>query len=327
MKKSKRTYNTLEELERVADKLVKMVSRKLKQRLDESLRFQRLLDEMETSTSALRAISNELERLLEIRKETEKTCDKISQKLSRARNLLAKKIEALSYGTIDQLCDLIGFDLRKITKTKLKILQAILDLEKSGEETHLTNISEGARIRRDVNLERLLDEMVHDGLLVKHSPLIQAGERRGRPARAIYKIPEHIQQLLDPSKGRESPQIRLLSAILDNLREKSYLALALPQKPGKSIPDGIAIPFEDGELNWKKILAVEVESPDEVGYKIEHIAKILAKRLSQGYAKVILAYYGMKRGKDVEEALKKELKRLYPEQWQEIIKRTQLQLY
>ncbi|MCD6537389.1 hypothetical protein J7L18_02080, partial [Candidatus Bathyarchaeota archaeon] len=206
-----------------------------------------------------------------------------------------------------------------ITLRRLRILQAILDLESSRKEAHLTNISEQLRARRDAGLQGVLDEMVHEGLLKKRSQPMQDRVRRGRPATTIYEIPENIRQALSPrpSKGQDSQEKRILNWVLNRLRKESYLALALPEKPGKSLPDGIAIPLKDGEWNWREIMAVEAESPYELRYKKEHVAIILVKRLSQGFSKVILAYH-LKDEEEVKEIIDKELKRLYPEQQKEI---------
>ena len=310
--------------EKIADEIAKKAVRKMEQLLSENYdyRYHELLKRMDDVTSALRDVSNRLWNMLESRKETEKTCDKILQGLSGARDAFRKKIEALSYGTIEELSKLIGCDLRKITLRRLKILEAVLELKSYGKEAHFTNISEQLGARRDANLQKELDEMVREGLLKKRPQLMQDRAHRGRPAATIYEIPEKIRQALRPMpiEGQDRFERGILNWALQKLRRSSYLALALPEKPGKSLPDGIAIPFKEGELNWRKIIAVEAESEHELKYKKEHVAKIIAKRLTQGFSKVILAY-DRKYEEEVKEIIDKKLKSLYPAQHEKIVQR------
>ena len=305
------------------DRLIEEVLRKLDYSMREGYSARKLVEELEKVNAKLDAISLEMEKLLNTYQRIFELCELASSRLSKADNFIAERIKRLPVVSVDYLCQLIGFDLRKITPRYHEVIVSILQLSKAGLEPHKTNISDKMRIRRGPSFHHILERAVKEGLLEK----IQGREKdgKGRPPTAVYRVSDRILELLGQKIKPITDSSKLLKEALFYLNCKKLLAFPIPQKAGKSLPDGAAVPPmpKADSWDWTRIMAVEVESEDELRDKKKHIAALIVNRIMQGYSKVIIVCQRNYKSL-AKEVVEKTLKELYPKHYENLRKRTRI---
>ena len=170
---------------------------------------------------------------------------------------------------------MIGFDLRRLTPRYHEVIVAILRLSSAGLEPHKTNVSDELRVRKGPSLDPILERAVEEGLLEKIPG--QEKDGKGRPPIAVYRVSDRILELLGQKIEPKTQSSKLLKKALFYLNCKKLLAFPITQKAGKSLPDGAAVPPmpEADSWDWARIMAVEIESEDELRNKKKHIAAII----------------------------------------------------
>ena len=253
----------------------------------ESDKFQELLSKVKEYTRGQEQLASLLQQMITQLNEINSRLDKSVHSLSRAVDIIVKRIERETIIGPEYFTKILDIDMTHFTQKHYQVLLAVLELEKEGLRPHLTNISEKTGLRRDEKFQKILEFLTGQGLL---RVVEETSEGHiGRIPKGIYRLTEKARMLLRPPESSEHSI--LLRKALIAFQKKGLLALALPEIPGKSLPDGIVVqPTKDEKWNWEKIIAVEVESVKEIRYQYKHIVSMIFRRIREGYQEIHLFF-------------------------------------
>ena len=274
-----------------------------------------LLNELvKCKSSLLPAMGEVLEELKDLKNQIGILCEKLQP----LREKILKKIESWPYITPGYLSDIFGFNVGLLTPKTYAILLAINRLELQSKKPNITNISSTARIRRDSNLEKLLEDLVRAGLLEVSKDLESSGS--GRKSKNLFHLSPRVKEALMPPKDKMSHEAWiLLNSALSHLRKEGYLALATPVEKVESIPDAVAIPPTSDGWDWRSTIAVEIETEREIRYHKRHILNLIYRRIRQGYVKIIFVCKSSCRD-ELANNIKNGLKTFFPDVYKELVK-------
>ena len=274
-----------------------------------------LLNELVKCKSSLLPVVGEvLEELKDLKNQTGRLCEKLQP----LREKILKKIETWPYITPGYLSDIFGFNVGLLTPKTYAILLAINSLESQSKKPNITNISSTAKIRRDKNLEKLLEELVRARLLKTSKDLESSGV--GRKSKNLFHLSPRVKEALIPGRNKMSYEAWiLLNCALSHLREKGYLALATPVGKVRSIPDAVAVPPTSDGWDWRSSIAVEIETEREIRYHKRHILNLIYRRIRQGYVKIIFVCKSSCRD-ELANTIKNGLKTFFPDVYKELLK-------
>ena len=297
--------------EKLDEEIMRSTLRLIKKRTIKKL-ISLLHELVKHKNSLLPEVGKVLQELKDLKNQTGGLC----AQLQPLRDKMLERIESWPYITPEYLSDIFGFDVSLLTPRTYVILLAINDLESRSEKPNITNISSAARIRRDSNLEKLLEGLVRAGLLEASKDVESSGA--GRKSKNLFHLSAKVREALTPPRGSMSHESwTLLNCALSRLRNRGYLALATPAEKVASIPDAVAIPPTPDGWDWRSTIAVEVESEKEIRYHKRHILNLIFRRLRQGYVKIMFVCKSSCRGELVN-TIKDGLKRFFPDAYEKL---------